>query len=198
MKTIPYRIGLILLCLIFVFPFYGVKCTDNDEPEEPDMCGQVQTKTIEWSYDYLQPEENFVYVEEGFYVYDYSPAVTEDVCAYRHVAGTVRIGMHHLYIQEVLYEAEVVYGVLFTYPILEWDSEAYGSDHIQYKGTFEFGMKHVYGDEPGWFLPVIRIFVWDQGTAEDTHEVLRTAIDYINLVYTYYEWQDNSKLYVDF
>lgn len=192
MKRLLTRIGLILLGLIFIFPIYGVKCNDNDEPEEPDMCGDVQTKVIEWTDQFLQPEAHFVYEEEGFYIYEYSVVTIEDVCAYNHVAGTINIGRHYLWAQEAQFEAEVVYGIFFTYPILEWESETYGTEHTNYKGTFEFGMKHVYGNDPGWFLPVIRLSVWYQGSDEETHQSVEDAIDYINLVYTYYMWKDNS------
>jgi len=190
MKRLFTRIGLIFLGLLFLFPIFGVQCND-DEPEEPDKCGKYVSITKEWPNDFLEPASQYLYMEDGYYVYEYSPGSIDDVCPHKHITGSIEFCLDPSHGTNVMYSAEVVYGILFTYPILEWDQDDYTEPYSLYTGNFEFGMKSVYGDSPGWFLPIVRIYILNQGSDQATHFMMINVINHIKLRYNYYEYKEN-------
>jgi hypothetical protein len=125
-------------------------------------------------------------------VYEYATDLVEDVCAHNHIVGQIDISINKNYSSIFFYECEVVYGVLFTYPLMDWNSHELDEDNIVYTSIFEFGMKNVYGDDPGWFMPIVRINIKNQGSEEENHALMESTMNRIRIQCQYYKWKDNS------
>lgn len=192
MRRPPFRLSLLSICSVVILLFYGVDCSpDKDEPEEPDQCGAFVDDY--YSHDLLNvdPADRYMYLDNGYAYYDYSAKLVSDVCAYKHVTGTISIGIYNDYKELVDYSAEVVYGVLYAYPIDVWEASEFTYYGTKYEGEYEFGMKHLYEDEPGWFLPTVTILIKDQGTPEKNHELFQKAIGLVHYRYKYYKIRED-------
>ena len=184
------RTGLLFVSLVMITTLFGGMCDPDDEPAEPDKCGPIVQKYKKWiNTENLNPADHYTYSENGLAIYEYAIELIDNVCAYQHIKGKFEV---EKYINtSLIYHAEVVYGVLYTYPITDWTLNEY-SDAGLATGKFEFGMKSLYGDEPGWFLPMIRIYFGESGSLEETHEAFKERINYVLIEYEYYQWKDNS------
>jgi hypothetical protein len=187
------RLGLYFICLVFISTFFGGLCNpEDDDAGEPEKCGALVQKYKKWkNTDDLNPADHFVKVDGSFAIYEYAIELIDNVCAHQHIKGTFEVEKY-LY-TSLIYQAEVVYGVMFTYPIGSdlWTLNEYGDAGLA-TAKFEFGMKNVYGDDPGWFLPMIKIFFPASDSLEETHKAFKERINYVLIEYEYYQWKDNS------
>ena len=188
-RSLSYLVPTTIALFTFIL-FSATKCSsDDDQPEEPDKCGILVEDYVLWDTEDLKPEDHYLYIDEGYACYDYSAGLIEDVCAYKHVNGTFNIGINQNYSSVILYSCEVTYGILYAYPVMDFDVFEYDPPHIMYKGYYEFGMQHLYENEPGWFLPVCTVMIRDQGSTEENNEMFRNAIDVVSIEYAYYKYK---------
>lgn len=189
-------IGVVALCL-----FSGLhQCstdTKNKDPEqvEPDKCGpRVIDHNVRFGSFYpnaLAPEVHYNYVDNGWAFYTYTLSSVEDVCAHVHVNVEFRIQTWAEYGTDMTYEAEVMYGILYTYQVKDWNSDDVGNELFM-TAKANFGMSFLYGDEPGYFFPILTIKVRDQGSPEANHSFFSEAIVSIEILSDYYRWKDNT------
>jgi len=180
-------LGILVFCL-----FANLECNDDSKQDDPtpepeDKCGPLKTLEKAWLNASLSPATYYNYVENGWAVYTYSVPSVDDVCAHKHVSILFFITVKDGYGADVLYEAEVMYGILYTYPVKTW--EGYQGS---YMGTANFGMSFLYGDDPGYFFPLMTVKVRDQGDPNANYGFFLEAIEAIHIEYKYYKWKDNS------
>jgi len=202
MKQILSMTSLILLGTLAILLLSGVECNDTSEDENPpsdpeEKCGDYKYLVNIWyteisvGMELLNPEANFSSVQDGWAYYSFHLGPVEDICAHQHVWGTYEILYDRTYAQDVRFEAEVMYGVLFTHPITKW--EMFSSDiSFTRKANYEFGMKYPYGDSKGYAFPYLSVGIKNQGFEEDNHRFLKELIWNIKLEFNYYKWKDNS------
>ena len=190
MNKIFLRVGLLFAGLVMISTFFGGMCDSDDEPVEPDKCGPIVQKYKKWiNTGNLDPADHYIYSEEGLAIYEYAIELIDDVCAHQHIKGRFEV---EKYINtSLIYQAEVVYGLFNTYPITDWTLDEYGDAGLA-TGKFELGMKSVYGDEPGWLLPILKIYFAEGASLEETHEAFKEGVNHVLIEYEYYQWKDNS------
>lgn len=176
--------------------FANVECNEgSNTPELPSKCGEKVSKSKVWDASIagsLNPAAHFTSVHNEIAYYGYSIPSVENVCCHRHVIITFTFIHAASLVQDTYWSADVTYGVLHSFPIHEW-STSYDSETKNYTttATVEFGMTDLYGDDPGWFLPVAELGVKDLGSPDQNNEFFMTAIKKITIEYTYYKWKAN-------
>jgi hypothetical protein len=131
-----------------------------------------------------------VLTAEGWAYYDFSIGQSqENVCTHKHVTGRFLVSTNKEYTARTRIKAEVMYGILFTYPITSWEHEyTYGWDTK--KQDFDVGLKGAFGDGPGWFFPIVTVSVEDQGSDQLNHEFFKKAVDKVLIDWYYYDYKE--------
>lgn len=197
MKKIFSFSGMALVGLSVILLFCRVDCSTKEgekDPVEEDLCGPQIIIDTTWilEADNLSPEAHFSYIQDGKAVYSYILPTKEKVCAHKHLSGSFSISIRPDYVDQVTQTAEVVYGFLYSYPITKWDAGVDELNNTVWISTYNFGIKHVYGDEPGWFFPVFYVGFEDQGSEELNNDYFENAVRFIKFWIIYFEWKDNS------
>jgi len=182
-------IGILSFCL-----FANLECNeeskqDDPTPEEPDKCGPIVNldRTFE-----LSPATHYNGVESGWAIFTYSLPSVDDVCAHKHIKLWFEIVYKKSYGTDILYEAEVMYGIFYTYPVKNWStSGGSGSSAIAY-APVEFGMLSPYGDDPGYFYPFMTVKIRSQGDEYANYAFFLEVVEKVCITYQYYKWKDNS------
>lgn len=189
-------IGIVALCLFSGLQQCSTDTKDKDpEQVEPDKCGpRVTDHNVHFGPFFqiaLNPEEHYNYVENGWAFYTYTLSSAEDVCAHEHINVEFRIQTWAEFGTDITYEAEVMYGILYTYPVMNWNSDNVGNELLMF-AKVNFGMSFLYGDEPGYFYPILTIKVRDQGSPEANHAFFSEAIVSLEILSDYFRWEDNT------
>lgn len=188
--------GLLLFGFISIFLFSSVECNSKEGEKEPvqgELCGKTKNTFEYWekSNGTLDPASHYVYIEEGKAIYTYSIPSVSDVCTHKHISGSFIIYFLPDAGGQISKTAEVVYGILHTYPINDWSYGGSGGEHYV-RADFDFGINHLYGDEPGWFFPMLYIGIDDQGSDENNHILFNELITKVSIYTSYRIWKDNS------
>ena len=188
-----FNTGMALLGMLVFFLFSSTTCSDDEGPKqlpEEEDCGPKVTGAKTLGIAQINPADYYSYTEEGYAYYSFSNPSLEHVCALKHIKGKFYYFAVPEHADEIEVSAEVVYGILFTYPIgaYSWKGESFG-ESVLVETEYDFGIKHVYGEDPGWFMPIMTISILDQGSVEANHELFRNAILEVGLRWEYYAWK---------
>jgi hypothetical protein len=195
MKHISKVSALVFASIMFIFLFCGVTC--DNEPDDstlgvPEKCGPKKFDDIQWSslvFSNLFPAEHFIATEEGLTYYSYSvPGSYDNVCPHEHVSGAFKVMMLPEVADKVVMNAEIAYGILHTYPITEWDFSFEDPHYVRYR-EFNFGISHLYGEDPGWFFPTLTIAIEYQGDLQLTHDYFEQNVFSIEIKSAWYEYK---------
>jgi hypothetical protein len=197
MKKILSNFGMAMLGFVIILLFCRVECNSSDDPttqlpEDPEKCGPKVVNS-KWWMDQVQlnPESHYSHHEDGWAIYSYNPGASySNVCTHKHITGYFKIGIYSEFMAKVKVNAEIVYGILFTYPITEWHSD----EQIitwEKKADFNFGIKGSFGEGPGWYFPTLTVLVEYQGDVELTHAFFRQAITEIAIYSECYKYKEN-------
>jgi hypothetical protein len=175
--------------------FCGMECNPDPEYEFADesKCGPVKKDGEVWAVYISYPAEFYSYKENDTVFYGFSVESIENVCAHAHVKGKFEVQFNKEHYQEFNASAEVLFSIFHTYPILSWAHDFKLEYYVAIHETYDFGMKNVYGDDPGWFLPVLNLSFKDQGSDQLNHAFLKSNVVYVIFEYEYHEWKDNSE-----
>lgn len=193
MKKVLTAFSLLLSGLFMIFLFSGVECNPDgeDEPENPDLCGEIKPLKAYWYDNTLKPADHYIGVEEGKAVYSYSVPTVFDVCTHKHLNGWISVHVKKSFSETITFSAEILYRVIFIYYPGPWEYTGSG-DELEYMASIDCGMNDVFGDDPGHFFPIINISIPDQGSETDNNKYFEDAVTYVSIVITYYEYRDNS------
>lgn len=195
MKTLFSTPALFLFYVLSLSLFCRVECTDSaDDPQQPELCGSEENEFHFWKkYDSavpdneLKPGDHYIATKEGWAYYEFAiDQSVENVCPDKHITGSFELWVHSDAADKIKQTAEIMYGILYTHPIASW--EVFYGDIISDKrtGKFDFGIKHLFGEEAGWFFPTMTIIVEDQGDVELTHSFLKSNVSYVSITCSYY------------
>lgn len=175
MKLTASSTILCIVCLFTFILFSGLECNDSGDPPditpEPEKCGQkiVDRKWFEdFSTEDLKQRCTFNQ-ENGISTFSFSAPSQENVCPHKHLNITIEIIFQKsLDIYHFAASADIMYGILFNYPVVE-EVWKYSSDsNYQYlKATVNFGIKGSFGDDPGWYRIFLDIFIMGTDGCED-------------------------------
>ncbi len=201
-KTVQFW-AFALICILIFLLFSSLECNESSKevqpiPEEPEECGpKDKSKQRIWAEGYYSiiPQDHFSTTDNGWAFYSFSIPTIENVCALKHVRVGFDISYDPSHGDDILYEAEVMYGVLYTYPaVTQWNAMPSSTipGYVTSWWWAEFGMKFLYGEDPGWMFPIMTIMIRDQGTIEANHHFFSENIKWISISPEYYKWKDNS------
>jgi hypothetical protein len=201
MKGIFSLTGMALLGLLVILLFCRVDCTgskeDNPPAESPcgphrdivkcwgAFTGDICSNLSETSYQYS--------INGDMAICTFTIDAIEDICAHNHIKGSFLVDLLPGNTTEVEIVAEILYGVLYTYPIneLEWVINP-GADYVTKEAKFNFGMKFLYGDEPGYAFPILKISFQDQGSESENEGFFLDHVIGVWIKVEYDQWKDNS------
>ena len=197
-KSILYSITGVA-CILAFFLFSGLECNDSGDPPgitpEPEKCGtkMVDRKWFEsFNAEDLQQQCTFNQ-ETAVSTFSFSAPSQENVCPHEHLNITIEIIFHKsLEINRFAAGADIMYGILFNYPVQE-ESWKYSSDaNYQYlKANVNFGIKGSFGDDPGWYRIFLDIFIIGTAGCEDGAKYFIDNVYMIKIGWEHYEYKDS-------
>ena len=184
-------------CLFVLFLFTGTECNDSGAlgNPEPEKCGTkiVDRKWFE-SFNAEDLKQQCTFNQEnGVSTYSFSAPSQENICPHEHLNITFEIVFHKsLDINRFALGADIMYGILFNYPVQE-ESWKYSTDaNYQYlKANVNFGIKGSFGDDPGWYRIFLDLFIIGSGGCDNGTVLFIDNVYMIKIGWEHYEYKDS-------